>query len=77
MNDYKPTDDMLKQIETNYTYHSPKGTQPERYELIRAQAKMLALTIVRNSPPSRNQSLALTKLEECIMHTNAAIARNE
>jgi hypothetical protein len=37
----------------------------------------MALEILCNVPPSRERSLALTKLEECIMHANAGIARHE
>ena len=38
---------------------------------------MKAHLIVTLTPKSREQSLALTKLEEAIMHANSAIARNE
>lgn len=65
------------EIETRFTYHRPKGDQPDRYELIRREGKMLALEIVRLTPTSREQSTALTKLEECVMWANAAIARRE
>ena len=37
----------------------------------------MAEEIVKHTPPSREQSLALTALEECVMWANAAIARNE
>lgn len=77
MNEYTPKDDMLKQIDINFTYHAPKGTQQERYEIIRSTAKRLALMIIHNTPPSREQSLAITNLEQSIFWTNAAIARNE
>lgn len=65
------------EIEKNYTYHSPKEGQPERYERIRYKAKMLAAYINENCPDSRETSLAFTKLEETVMWANAAIARNE
>jgi len=65
------------QIETAFTYHSPKADQPERYTAIRAKAKELALFIVDNTPGSREQSVAITHLEEAIFWANAAIARNE
>ena len=74
---YQIPDRVREQIERCFTYHSPKDDQPPRYNLIRATAKGLALTIAENTPPSREQSLALTKLEEAVMHANAAIARNE
>lgn len=67
----------LKDIESRFTYHKPKDTQPLRYEHIRDKAKMLAIFLNENCPESREKSLAITKLEECIMWANASIARNE
>lgn len=64
-------------IENSFTYHPPKGDQAERYKLIRAEAKRLAGVFNTQTPPSREQSLAFTKLEEAVMWANAAIARNE
>lgn len=66
-----------ERIENDFTYHAPFGDQPDRYVAIRAKAKELALFIVGNTPGSREQSLALTSLEETVMWANAAIARNE
>lgn len=68
---------MGNQLEKSFTYHAPKGDQPERYVELRDRAKLLAYMIVKNTPPSREQSLAITKLEEAIFWANAAIARNE
>lgn len=64
-------------IEKNFSYHAPKDEQADRYERIRYKAKMLAAYINENCPDSREKSLAMTKLEECVMWANAAIARNE
>lgn len=64
-------------IETRFTFHSSKGSQPQRYVLLRDAAKDLAYEIVRNTPDSREQSLAITNLEQAIFWANAAIARNE
>jgi hypothetical protein len=64
-------------LEKRFTYHPPKEGQPRKYELLRAHAKALAYTIKDNTPASREQSLALTKLEEAVFWANAAIARNE
>lgn len=64
-------------IEGAFTYHPPKDDQPERYVIIRDQAKQLAYTACQNSPASREQSLALTALENFVFWCNAAIARNE
>lgn len=64
-------------LENIYTYHAPKGDQQRRYETLRHTGKVLAKCILDLTPVSREQSLALTKLEEAIMWANASIARNE
>lgn len=65
------------QVENNFTYHKPHGDQPQRYEGIRAAGKQLAQHVLATTPASREQSLALTKIEEAIFWANAAVARNE
>jgi len=64
-------------ITNRFTYHPPKGDQPQRYDTIRAAGLVLAKCIALKTPPSREQSLALTKLEEAVFWANAAIARDE
>jgi hypothetical protein len=64
-------------IENIFTYHKPFGTQPQRYEDLRATAKFLALAIQRLCPESREKSLALTNLQQAVMWANSAIAINE
>lgn len=66
-----------EEIINRFTYHAPHGNQATRYEMIRSRALELALFIVDTTPPSLDQSLALTKLDESVMHANAAIARHE
>ena len=65
-----------KDLNNRFTYHAPKSGQPEIYTHIRAKAKELAETINANCPDCREKSLAITKLEEVMMWTNAGIARN-
>lgn len=60
-----------------FTYHSPKEGQPERYEKLREMGRLLSQYIVNHTQVSREQSLAITKIEEAIMWANAGIARNE
>ena len=67
----------VKAISKNFTYQPPKPGQPEKYTVLREHAKGLAMLINDNCPDSREKSLALTKLEECVMWANASIARNE
>lgn len=64
-------------LANRFTYHSPKADQLPRYAKLRNTARGLAQEIVELTPYSREQSLALTKLEESIFFANAAIARNE
>lgn len=64
-------------IDKRFTYHSPKGNQPERYVAIRNKAQELAELILNTTPSSREQSLAITELEMTVMWANASIARNE
>ena len=68
---------MIKQhqVEHNFTYHAPKPGQPERYTQLREKAKELALMILDECPESREQSLAITSLEQAVFWANAAIAR--
>lgn len=74
--DPNQTDILLARIERDFTYHAPTDLQRERYEFLRHEAKRLASEIVRETPVSREQSLALTSLEEAVFWANAAIARN-
>ena len=69
--------DKRQQVEHNFTYHAPKEGQPEKYVKLRENAKFLAHLILELTLESREQSLALTNLEQAIFWANAAIARNE
>lgn len=64
-------------VSNDFTYHPPFGDQTDRYTVLRNGAKELAMIIIDLTPTSREQSIALTKLEEAVMFANAAIARNE
>jgi hypothetical protein len=67
----------FEEIENRFTYHKPTETQAERYALLRNFAKGFAHDINTLTPASREQSLAITALEESVFWANAAIARNE
>ena len=67
----------IQQVENSFTYHAPKGDQPDRYVKLRDTAKELAKMILELTPMSREQSLAITHLEDSIMWANKAIACNE
>lgn len=74
---YPVTDQDLDELNKRFNYHKPKNDQPERYQVLRDEAKKVAGSIMINCPSSRERSLALTALEEAIFWANAAIARNE
>lgn len=74
---YQPSPQLLADVDNRFTFHAVQGDQAARYQEIRDQARDLAKTILALTPPSREQSLALTKLQEVSMWANAAIACNE
>ena len=74
---YQPDEKVLADIEKAFTFHPVKEDQGERYTAIRAEAKKLAIFIAQNTPPSREQTIAIRRLKEAVMYANAAIAINE
>lgn len=66
-----------REFQKRFTYHPPKTDQSIRYEMIRDRAYQLAILLNEKCPDSREKSLAITMLEECVMWANASIARNE
>lgn len=74
---YAITDQRAQEIKKSYTYHAPMADQIGRYQDLRELASQLAFRIEHLCPPSRERSLAQTKLEEVIMWANKAIACND
>lgn len=68
---------MDSELENRFTYHAPKQESIPKFNEIRELAKAFAELIYTACPPSREKSLAFTKLEEVVMWANAAIARNQ
>lgn len=64
-----------EELKHNFTYHAPTPKKQEVYALLREMGLEFAIAINR-LPESREKSLALTKLEECVMWANASIARS-
>lgn len=67
-------EDQHKKIEEIFTYHKPQGNQQAMYQEIREHARAFAHAIVELTPFSREQSLAITNLQQAVMFANAAIA---
>jgi len=60
-----------------FNYHKPTGNKAVFHQEIRNGCLDLALLINKKCPDCREQSLAITKLEEVMMWAMAAIARND
>lgn len=68
---------MKLNLDNIFVYHAPHGDQQERYVALREKAKELAVLIQASTPESREQSVALTNVQQAVMWANAAIAINE
>jgi len=66
-----------EELDNLFQYHHPHGTQTARYEMIRAGARSFARALNQYCPDSREKSLAITNLQNCVMWANASIAVNE
>jgi len=73
--EYPVGEELRAELRNRFTYHALHPDQIPRYGEIRELAHGLAVLIAFCTPPSREQALALTKLEEAVMHANSAIAR--
>ncbi len=65
------TKDNLDEV---FTYHVPTPEQRECYAEINEAAKAFASTVLRVCQSGREQSIALTHIQEARMMANAAIA---
>lgn len=74
---YKLSRATKKELANRFTHHVPITGQAKRYEEIRGIALGYAITLCQLCPEGRSRFLALTKLDEVVMHANASIARGE
>lgn len=70
--------DQRKQLwDWNFTNHTPTADAIKKIEGMRAAGKAMKDAVIDMTPFCREQSLALTSLEQMLFYANAAIARNE
>lgn len=62
-------------IDARFTYRKPTEEETAAMTYGRELARDYAEFIVDNTMPGREQSLALTKLDEVVFWTNAAVVR--
>lgn len=74
---YRVHPEHAKELDNQFSYHKPFGSQAARYELIRTKAKELAIVLLENVPQCADRTAAVRKLREAVMTANAAIAINE
>jgi hypothetical protein len=67
---------LLERIEDDFSWHTLPPEQAQKYEALRAHTKALARLIAELCPDGRERSIALTKLEEVAMWSNAGIERH-
>ena len=67
---------IFNQIEKAFSHYELDDDGRAACTGIRSKARALAHFIDKSVPDSREKSLAMTKLEECVMWANAGIARN-
>lgn len=70
--------ELIKRIEHDLSLHSPKDdTVAAALDDLRHEAKVLGRLIAFHTPPSREQSLAITNLEQTLQWAIAAIVRHQ
>jgi hypothetical protein len=67
-----------EELTKRFGYHQPTSDAVrDLHEYVRNQCYWLAFHLDSRLDDSREKSLAMTALEECMMWSNAAIARNQ
>lgn len=66
----------LKELEDIFRYHPPNDVNEQIFPKLRGWGLDMSKLIIASMPACRERSIALTKLEECIMWANKGIARN-
>lgn len=74
---YSPDDVTIAELENRFTGHGIKKGQPERFNHLREHMLLVAKNVQLLCPPGREQSIALTKIEEAFFWAIHSISRNE
>lgn len=73
----KPGPEAMEALRKRFNYRKPPNDAVVKaHERLRAACFGTAMTVVDFTPECREQSVAITKLEEAMFWANAAVARN-
>lgn len=64
----------ISEVKNRFKFHPATPETGPKHDLVREKCLELAEFLIKNTPESREQSLALTSLQETMMWANAAIA---
>lgn len=67
--------DIRDRVESDFSFHPATAETGPKHEAVRSLLKDAARELIEFVPEGREQSLALTKLEEAMYWANAGIAR--
>lgn len=73
---HRPSERVLLQIRKAFEHQPMSEEQRANTEALRIGFRNLAMLVAQLAPESREQALALTKLEEALMHAVSAVARH-
>jgi len=77
MTSYSPDTVVREEVRNRFEYHNLKKGQAGRLTDLREHLGLVAQILLDETPTSREQSIALTKLEEAGLWAHEAILRNE
>jgi hypothetical protein len=75
-----PVEDSLMdpaEIDNRFSFHPATEETGPKHDAVRELCRSTAHRLNELLPDSREKSTAITKLDEVMMHANAAIARNQ
>jgi hypothetical protein len=64
----------IQELANWFVYHAPTPEDLPKYEAIRNAAYVFCEVILKHTPPSADQTVAIRRVREAVMAANASIA---